>query len=134
MEAKDTNKISKILLIDNGKVLLLFSNHLKKYHLPGGHLQMGESFTQGVKREVKEETGLTISWVKIIFSKINFTLFKGGAYRGTVKLSSEHSNYVWAPIESAHKYNLCDFTKRDIFGLQKMWKRKNKLTSNKNRL
>ena len=32
---------------------------------PGGHVELGESFTQSVIREVYEETGLTISQPKI---------------------------------------------------------------------
>jgi 8-oxo-dGTP pyrophosphatase MutT (NUDIX family) len=122
MEEFDTNRISKILILDKGRVLLLMSKHLKKFHLPGGHIHKNETFTQGLHREVKEETNLRISWCKIIFSKPYFTLYKGGVYAGTIKLSDEHEGYVWAKIEHAHKYPLCKFTKKDIFGLQKYWK------------
>ena len=30
------------------------------YTLPGGHVEMGESFVDAVVREMKEETGLTV--------------------------------------------------------------------------
>lgn len=122
MDENDTNKVAKILLLDRGRVLLLMSKHLKKFHLPGGHIQKNETFTQGIKREVKEETGLTISWCKVVFTKYNFCLYKGGAYASSIKLSDEHDGYVWARIEDAHKYPLCNFTKRDIHGLQIYWK------------
>jgi 8-oxo-dGTP pyrophosphatase MutT (NUDIX family) len=124
MEDKDTNKIAKILILDRGRVLLLMSKHLKKYHLPGGHVEKNETFTQAIRREVKEETNLTISWCNVIFSKPNFTLYKGGVYASAVKISDEHDSYVWAKIEDAHKYPLCDYTKRDIAGLQKYWHNK----------
>lgn len=123
MEDLDTNRISKIFIIDRGKVLLLMSKKLKKFHLPGGHIQQNETFTQGLKREVKEETNLRLSWYKIIYAKPNYTLYKGGAYAGLIKLSDEHDGYIWAKIEHAHKYPLCKFTKRDIIGLQKYWKK-----------
>lgn len=123
MDNIDTNRISKILILDKNKVLLLMSKKLKKFHLPGGHIQVNETFTQGLKREVKEETNLKISWCKIIYSKPNFTLYKGGVYAGLIKLSEEHDGYIWAKIEKAHKYPLCKYTKRDIAGLQKHWKK-----------
>lgn len=122
MDLDDTNKVSKILILDRGRVLLLMSSKLKKFTLPGGHIKKNETFTQGLRREVLEETGLTVSWCKIIFSKPNFTLFKGGVYQGSVKLSMEHDGFIWAKIENAHKYPLCNYTKRDIYGLQKWWK------------
>jgi len=121
MENEDTDKIAKILIVDKGKVLLLKSKKLQKFHLPGGHIQENESFNQGLRREVKEETGLYVSWCKIIFSKFNFKLYKGGVYPGVVKISDEHDGFVWAKIEHAHRYNLCNFTKRDIAWLQKNW-------------
>lgn len=121
MENEDTDKIAKILIVDKGKVLLLKSKRLQKFHLPGGHIQKTESFSQGLRREVREETGLYISWCKIIFNKFNFKLFKGGVYSGVVKLSNEHDGFVWAKIEDADKYNLCNFTKRDIVWLQRNW-------------
>lgn len=133
MDSDDTNRVSKILILDRGRVLLLMSSKLKKFTLPGGHIKKNETFTQGLKREVKEETGLNISWAKIIFSKPNFTLYKGGVYTGKVQLSDEHDGFIWAKIEDAHKYPLCNYTKRDIFGLQKWLKRVNmrKIQNNK---
>ena len=47
---EDTKKVSKILVIKNSRVLLLFSKKLKKYHLPGGHVQENENFLQAIKR------------------------------------------------------------------------------------
>jgi len=35
-------------------------SHSPFYSIPGGHLEMGETFEAGIKKEVLEETGLTI--------------------------------------------------------------------------
>ena len=44
--------------------------------------------------------------------------------------STKQRRDIWAKIEYADKYPLCKFTKRDIFGLQKYWKKiKNKKKS-----
>lgn len=132
-------KVSKILLIKNGKILLLFSKKLKKYHLPGGHLEENENFLQAVKREVREETNIRLfTDPMLVYSKPNFQLFrKVFKYNEPlfVSISPEHENFVWANIREAHKYPLCDFTKKDIFHLQKHWvnfKKQRKIIDNIN--
>jgi 8-oxo-dGTP diphosphatase len=58
-------KIGIGVLIFNGQKILLgkrIKNHgLNTWSAPGGHLEFGESFEECGIREVKEETGLTIS-------------------------------------------------------------------------
>lgn len=50
------------LIYKEGKLLL--QNRVKKdwqgWTLPGGHIEPGESIVEAVKREMKEETGLTV--------------------------------------------------------------------------
>ena len=56
-------------LIDNGKVLLgkrLSKVGFNSWGLPGGHLEQGEDFVVGVKREVLEETGLSVEQVDFL--------------------------------------------------------------------
>jgi nucleoside triphosphatase len=122
---EDTKKVSKIFVIKNSRVLLLFSKRLKKYHLPGGHVHEDESFLDAIKRELFEETGIRLYWNPIVvYKKPNFVLYrKIFKYNEPVfvKISSEHENFVWANIREAHKYPICDFTKRDIYHLQKHW-------------
>ena len=43
------------------KILLLFHKKLKKWMIPGGHVEFGENTAEAALREVKEETGLEIS-------------------------------------------------------------------------
>lgn len=137
MDKNDTNKVSKIMILRGGRVLLLKSKSLNKYHFPGGHIKNTETFTTGLIREVKEETGLNISSCKIIQKKLNFCLFKGWTYVGNVKLSNEHTDYVWAKIEDAHiKYPVCKFTYDGLRRLRNEWEflksRKNKLDKEEN--
>jgi 8-oxo-dGTP pyrophosphatase MutT (NUDIX family) len=123
---KDTKRTSKILLLNGDKVLLLYSDKLRKFHLPGGHLKLGETYKACVYREVKEETNLDIKTCRPVFKKFNFVLYLGYPKGGSLRLSEEHSKYVWAKIEDAHKYELCNFTKKDIKGLQRYWSNKHK--------
>jgi len=57
------------VIVDEGRVLLVRrgSEPLKDHWtLPGGLLELGESLTDGVMREAREETGLIVEVVKLI--------------------------------------------------------------------
>src|SRR5580658_10770991 len=57
------------VIVDRGRVLLVRRGQepLKgQWSLPGGMLEVGESLTAGVVREVREETGLTVEPVELI--------------------------------------------------------------------
>lgn len=56
-------ELTTLCLIRSGTKILL-QNRLKAdwrgYTLPGGHIEPGESIVDAVKREMREETGLTV--------------------------------------------------------------------------
>ncbi len=57
------------VVVDEGRVLLVRRGRepLKgRWSLPGGLLELGESLTSGVAREVQEETGLTVEPIELI--------------------------------------------------------------------
>lgn len=57
------------IIVDAGRVLLIRrgSEPLKdQWSLPGGALEVGESLSEGLIREVREETGLTIEPIELI--------------------------------------------------------------------
>jgi len=57
------------VVVDQGRVLLVRRGHepLKgQWSLPGGGVEVGESLTAGVVREVSEETGLTVEPLELI--------------------------------------------------------------------
>jgi 8-oxo-dGTP pyrophosphatase MutT (NUDIX family) len=51
-------------IIDQGKILLLKHPKMQKWLPPGGHVEANETPPECAKREVKEETGLEIEFVK----------------------------------------------------------------------
>ncbi len=60
----------KGLCVRDGKVLLTYdftgrstTDSRPEWELPGGGLDFGESFHDGLKREVQEEMGLKVSWI-----------------------------------------------------------------------
>ena len=44
---------------------MCYSNGLQHYEFPGGHLEKNETLEDGLKREIKEETGITIDLEEI---------------------------------------------------------------------
>ncbi len=73
MTGKIVPCVGAIILDKRGRVLLVKHNPEKggfwanKYICPGGRLEAGESLEEGVRREIKEETGLEINilrWVR----------------------------------------------------------------------
>ncbi|MBR4668269.1 MAG: 8-oxo-dGTP diphosphatase [Butyrivibrio sp.] len=69
MGRTETVELTVLCLIQDGEKILL-QNRVKEdwkgYTLPGGHVEIGESFVDAVKREMKEETGLTILNPRIV--------------------------------------------------------------------
>lgn len=67
-----------IIQNEKGKILVgkRKGSHSPYYSIPGGHLEMGETFEEGIKKEVLEETGLIISDVKVISITNNLRTFK----------------------------------------------------------
>lgn len=103
---------------EKGRYLFLkkskrYFNDVKvKWDIPGGRLELGESHLEGLSREIKEETGLSLKEVKEIltiqdifrdpkFHTLRVTFLAEA--EGDVKLSDEHSEYRWATAEEIKK-------------------------------
>jgi ADP-ribose pyrophosphatase YjhB (NUDIX family) len=77
-----TNKVlvglGVIILRKDGKVLIgkRKGKFVPEYSIPGGHLEVGETFEEGASREVKEETGMTIKNPKVVSVSNNLETYK----------------------------------------------------------
>jgi 8-oxo-dGTP diphosphatase len=106
---------AKAFIIEDSKLLLLKRrpNDPHKpgaWDVPGGRLELGEDPFQGLQREVREETTLGINIVMPVSvhhfiredgQKITLTIYLCELASGEVKLSEEHTEYKWIPIEDA---------------------------------
>lgn len=103
----DTKYVAKVIIFnEDGEVLLLKRKKNQKYpekwDLPGGHLIQGEEWISGAKREVKEETNLSIKDLKKVSSEGRKTFYKTSTFEGDIFDSDklpEHDEYMWINVE-----------------------------------
>lgn len=91
-----------------------------RYLLPGGRIEIGEHYFDGLKREVLEETGLEIAIKEPLFVSEWFPVIKGvknqiiGIFfackplTSSITLSLEHDLYVWVEQTRLADYDMPD--------------------------
>lgn len=111
-----------------GKLLLIKSHKWRnKYTMPGGHVELGESLEKALKREIKEETGLTIGDIRFIcfqefiygkefWKKKHFIFFDYACKTNSKKvvLNSEGKEFTWVTPKEALKMNIDKYTMHSI--------------------
>jgi 8-oxo-dGTP diphosphatase len=83
---------------------------------PGGHIEPGESFYDSAIREVKEETGLTVSNLKLCgiinwYNNVNgdrylVYCYKTDSFAGDLLDSTEEGKVFWADIDKIKEMDL----------------------------
>ena len=121
--------VGALIVNNQGKILLAKSHKwFDKYTLPGGHIEVGETMVEAVKREVKEEVGLDVDVVDLLlmqeaifapeFYKKNHFIFIDFYCKSKdeqVKLDQkEIQDYVWVYPGAAYNLKLDSFTRKTI--------------------
>ena len=120
------------IIIKEGRVLLtkraLSLQEGGKWCLPGGHIDIGESAEDAVKREVKEETGFEVTSLKFLFYYDEFlpelknhsvTLVFRIDILGSSNKNNEVSDFGWFSRREIAKLDLA-FAHMEI--LEKFWR------------
>jgi 8-oxo-dGTP diphosphatase len=112
MQEKYQFRVAQKALIKEGQKFLIIKRSPKAevfpehWDLPGGKLEHGEDYLEGLKREALEETGLSIEIGKPVSIYVETTkafayvvVFESKIVAGKVSLSPEHTDFKWATKE-----------------------------------
>jgi nucleoside triphosphatase len=121
--------VGALIVNNEGKILLAKSHKwFDKYTLPGGHIEVGESMIDAVRREVKEEVGLDVEVVEMLlvqeaifapefYKKKHFVFidFYCKSKDQQVKLDqNEIQDYIWVYPGAAYNLKLDSFTRKTL--------------------
>lgn len=108
-------KITQNAVIKNNDELVLILKHTTgNWLLPGGKINKGETWIDGLIRELKEETGIRDFKISKILDVAGWTENDTGSYVVTflidvqkapeIKLSDEHTEYAWVGLNNLDNY------------------------------
>ena len=112
-----------VLRRSKGEMAGSHMNKYQKWDLPGGGLHFYEKAEDGLLREIREETSLSVeigrpvSMFDIIRNQIHLCIFTYAAVwtGGEVQLSKEHDGFLWLHKDEVEESELPHWMKRDIF-------------------
>lgn len=130
--------VGAIIFNSEGKLFLMKSHKWGgKYVIPGGHIELGESAVDALKREIKEETGLDIFDIEFIciqefifdpaFWKKRHFVFLDYACKtdsSSVALNSEAQEFGWFSPDEISKLPIEPYSLRTLLNFKKMKKLK----------
>ena len=137
MERKYPEPVVGALIFSRNRILLIKSHKWRnKYAIPGGHIELGEKVEEALKREIREETGLSVYDIEFIcfqefvfdevFWKKRHFIFLDFACKTDsteVKLNSEGQEFKWVALDEALKLDIEPYTRRTIEEYLKLHKK-----------
>lgn len=97
------------------------------FEIPGGHIELGEGFEEGLRREVKEETGLDVVIGDPYFAftytgptsgrhigEIHFMAELTDASQPVLLDPNEHSEFQWITEDQINTYEFTDQIRQSV--------------------
>jgi 8-oxo-dGTP diphosphatase len=103
--ARHSVSVAGVITDDDGRALLIRRRDTLHWEPPGGVLELDESIEQGLRREVREETGLTVEPTTLTGVYKNMArgivalVFRCNVISGHLTLNDEVSGFQWATAE-----------------------------------
>jgi 8-oxo-dGTP diphosphatase len=100
--ARHSVSVAGVIIDDHGRALLVQRRDNHRWEPPGGVLELGESIDEGLRREVREETGLDVEPVTLTGVYKNMKLgiialvFRCKVTGGRPCVSNETEAFRWA--------------------------------------
>jgi 8-oxo-dGTP diphosphatase len=100
--AKHSVSVAGVIVDDQNRALLIRRRDNERWEPPGGVLELDERIETGLRREVREETGLIIEPVALTGVYKNMArgivalVFRCRALSGALRVNSEVSAFYWA--------------------------------------
>jgi 8-oxo-dGTP diphosphatase len=94
--------VAGIVTDDHGRALLIQRRDNRRWEPPGGVLELGETIHDGLRREVREETGLDVEPVALTGVYKNMArgiialVFRCKITGGELRTSDESAAFCWA--------------------------------------
>lgn len=114
--------VSAFVLNEDGWLLMIRRTDNDLYALPGGKLELGETLSQAVTREVREETGIEVEATELLGTYSNpdhvieyddgevrqefSILFRAAPAGGSLRTSSETTEVHWVPSARIPELNV----------------------------
>ncbi len=118
--------IARAVICHNGKILLCQAKGKSHYFLPGGHVEMGETIHQALRREIEEELGEQVRIQQFMGVVENFYgskvaprheinyLFATELENMVVASREKHLHFVWVKVERLHETPLLPFPVKEL--------------------